>query len=142
LGLTLALGALAPAADAQDAQALASRVSNPNASLISVPIIGTFDPNIGPNDDETRLSFKIQPIIPMSLNADWNLITPVIVPIVARDDIFPGARDQFGLGDTTVSLFFSPVQPTFGSLIWGVGPVFLVPTAADDLPGNDRWGRV
>lgn len=98
--------AIAPSVEAQEAQSLASQVTNPISSLVSVPIQGNYDSNIGPNDDGTRLSFNIQPVIPTSLNADWNLIARVIVPVVSQDDIFPGAGDQFGLGDTTVSLFF------------------------------------
>lgn len=105
-----------------------------------MPIQGNHDSSIGPDDDGTRPTFNIQPVIPVSLNADWNLITRVIVPIVSQDDIPPGARDQFGLGDTTVSLFFSPVKPAFGKLIRGVGPVFLLPTASNDLLGGEKSG--
>lgn len=64
----------------------------------------------------------------------------MILPITSQDEVFPGAGDQFGLGDTTVSLFFSPVEPAFGKLIWRVGPVFLLPTATDDLLGGEKWG--
>lgn len=60
--------------------------------------------------------------------------------MIAQDDIFPGAGDQTGFGDTAQSLFFSPVQPTAGGWIWGAGPVFLVPTANDDLLGGEKWG--
>ena len=38
------------------------------------------------------------------------------------------------------SLFFSPKAPTAGGLIWGVGPVLLLPTATDDLLGGEKWG--
>ncbi|MCO8146124.1 transporter [Rhodovulum tesquicola] len=138
--LALAALAIAPAARAQDARDLARQASNPISSLISVPIQGNFDSNIGADDDGTRLTFNIQPVIPVSLNADWNLITRVIVPILSQDDILPGSGDQFGLGDTTVSLFFSRVKPAFGKLIRGGGPVFLLPTATDDLPGGEKWG--
>ena len=51
----------------------------------------------------------------------------------------PGIDDVFGLGDTTQSFFFSPQKPVDG-LIWGAGPVFLIPTATDDLLGNNQWG--
>lgn len=38
------------------------------------------------------------------------------------------------------SIFFSPKEPTKGGWIWGAGPVFLLPTATDDLLGAEKWG--
>ncbi len=129
----------ASAAHAQDAD-LAKKLANPISSLISVPFQWNYDSNIGPNDDGERSTLNIQPVIPVSLNSDWNLITRVILPVTSQSDIFPGAGDQFGLGDTTVSAFFSPVQPAFGKWIWGVGPVAVLPTATDSLLGAEKWG--
>ena len=48
-----------------------------------------------------------------------------------------GGSAATGLGDILTSFFFSPKG---GSVIWGVGPVFLLPTATDDLLGADKWG--
>jgi len=129
-------------AQAQDQSAaeLAKQLSNPIASLISVPIQVNWDQDIGPLDDGTRLTMNVQPVIPVELNENWNLISRTIVPVVSQDDIFPGAGDQFGIGDVVQSLFFSPKAPTSGGWIWGVGPVFLLPTATDNLLGADQWG--
>ena len=74
------------------------------------------------------------------LSASWNLISRTIVSFVSQDDIFPGAGDQTGLGDVVQSLFFSPAAPTPRGLIWGVGPVLLLPTATDELLGSEKWG--
>jgi hypothetical protein len=110
------------------------------AALISVPFQFNYDDGIGPSDDGSRSVLNIQPVIPFSFGEDWNIISRTIVPLVDQSDIFPGAGSQTGLGDTVQSLFLSPKAPTAGGIIWGVGPVFLLPTATDDLLGTGKWG--
>ena len=118
---------------------LAKQLNNPIASLISVPFQGNYDTGYGPDDGE-KFFVNVQPVIPISLSDDWNLISRSILPVAWQNDIAGQSGDQFGLGDLTQSLFFSPVKPTAGGLIWGVGPVFLIPTATDDLLGGQKWG--
>ena len=135
---SLALAALP--AYAQDADALAKQLSNPISSLISVPLQFNYDDGIGPTNDGSKAFVNVQPVIPVSISEHWNMISRTIVPIVYQEDIFPGAGSQFGTGDTLQSLFFSPKAPTTSGWIWGVGPVFYIPTASDDLLGAEKWG--
>jgi hypothetical protein len=116
------------------------QLANPVAALISVPIHLNYNQNLGPRDDGEQWVLNVQPVIPFTLNSEWNLISRTIFSVVDQSDIFPGAGSQSGLGDTTQSLFFSPAAPTVQGLIWGVGPVFLVPTGTDDLLSTRKWG--
>jgi hypothetical protein len=117
---------------------LAKQLQNPVASLISVPFQNNFDFKLGPNDEGFRYTMNFQPVIPISLGKDYNLIIRTIVPVISQDDVLPGTS-QTGLGDTVQSLFFSPKEPV-GGWIMALGPVFLWPTGTDDLLDSEKWG--
>lgn len=140
--LVMSATALATSALAQedDAAELARKLANPVASLISVPLQYNYDEYGGVNDDASASRLNIQPVIPVSLNSDWSLITRTIVPLIDQQDFPLKEMNRSGLGDTTASQFFSPKAPTAGGLIWGVGPVELLPTATDEALGSEKWG--
>ena len=127
-----------PVAHAQDAD-LAKKLSNPIANLISVPFQFNYNEKIGPLENGKQSYVNVQPVIPISLNADWNVISRTILPIIDQNDIAPGSGNQFGLGDTLQSLFFSPKAPGPGGIIWGIGPAMQFPTATDSLLGSGKY---
>jgi len=125
---------------ADESTDIAKKLANPVASMISVPLQYNYDTDIGALDTGSKSFVNIQPVIPISLNDDWNVISRTILPVVWQKDIVPGSGSQSGLGNVVQSLFFSPKLPTDNGWIWGAGPVFLLPTATDDLIGGDQWG--
>ncbi len=127
-------------AEAAEADKLAKQLANPISSLISVPFQANEDFAYGPSHNGYKFTLNIQPVIPISISRDWNLILRTIFPIVSQHDLFyvenvpknsplqPQNRSQDGLSDTTQSFFFSPKKPGPFGLIWGIGPAFLYPT--------------
>jgi hypothetical protein len=132
----LLISALCIPASAQDDD-LAKKLVNPVADLISVPIQSNYDFGIGPGDG-TRWVTNFQPVMPFAISDEWNLISRTILPVIDQEGIdLAGVTDEFGLGDTVQSFFFSPKS---SSLISGFGPVLLIPTATDSVLGTEKWG--
>lgn len=128
-------GQVKPEASNED---LARQLQNPVANLISVPFQNNFDFGIGP-DNGFRYTLIFEPLIPFALSEDWNLISRTFVLFIHQDNVI-GNGDQAGLSDTMQSLFFSPKEPGKAGIIWGLGPVFLLPTATDDRLGSEKFG--
>jgi len=128
----------APTPAAGDAAEMAKKLANPVAAMISVPFQTNLDVGIGAYDGY-KSTTNVQPVIPIGLNKDWNLISRIILPVVNQQNITGEGEIQTGLGDAVVSAFFSPALPKNG-LIWGLGPVLLIPTATDEFLGAEKLG--
>ena len=113
---------------------LAKKSQNPIADLVSVPFQSNTNFHTGPYN-RTQEVLNIQPVIPLHLNADWNLIARTIIPLVSQPNPITNSNTN-GIGDITEELFVSPVHT--GPLIWGVGPVFTVPSATDPILGQGK----
>jgi len=129
-------GALAEASTNSTAD-LAKAAQNPVADMISLPFQNNFNFNVGPHRQLQNV-LNIQPVIPITLNKDWNLITRWITPVISQPALTVNGEREFGLGDINPSFFFSPKQPTHG-IIWGIGPTFVFPTGTDKTLTSGKY---
>ena len=124
---------------ADDSADLAKAAQNPISSMISVPFQWNTNLEVGPQDKPQHI-LNIQPVYPLKLNDDWNLVTRTILPFISQPSFGQGQRRENGFGDIQFSAFFSPNKPTSGGWIWGAGPVVQLDTASDDSLGQGAWG--
>lgn len=133
--VTLVLAAVP--ATASEPDDLAKAAQNPVADMISLPLQNNTFFDVGPAEATINV-LNIQPVIPFSFNEDWNVITRTVLPVIVQGAVIEGIGTETGLGDTSLTAFVSPAGGS--SLIWGVGPVAVLPTSTDDRLGAGEWG--
>jgi hypothetical protein len=135
--LALAGVGLLAAQGTEDSEKLLTTFQNPVGNLISVPFQNNVNLPIG-QYSRVQDVLNIQPVIPISLNQDWLLISRWITPITYQPDVLSPSGGANGLGDMNPTFFLSPARS--GKIIWGIGPTFLLPTATDPTLGQGKWG--
>lgn len=134
LGMSTTLRAQQPAA--QSDEELAKQLANPVSSLVSLPVQFNWESGVGP-DEGLRSIVNFQPVLPMQVNDDWNLIGRFILPFIGQPPLVTDGQSTFGTGDILLSGFLSPAQP--GAAVWGVGPALTLPTTTDPFLGSGKW---
>ena len=124
----------APTAD--QSEELAKKLSNPISDLVSVPLQFNWYQHVGPLELSTFI-LNVQPVIPLHLSDDLNLIVRIIIPFIGQPPLFDGDVSSFGVGDMTTSFFFSPRNNS--GFTWGVGPVFETPSSYQPTIGSGHF---
>ena len=122
---------------ALSAEGLAKLAQNPVGNLISVPFQDNVNLNDGPQKG-TQNGLNVQPMIPIEVSPDWNIITRTIIPVISMPSLYPGDDRTNGIGDMQFTAFLSPAKP--GHWIWGLGAIAQLPTNSNSELGNDNWG--
>jgi len=144
--------AAAPAPEAEEQMSLAKaaqKSANPVSDVwmfITQNDYTFLETEDGSHEMKNRLS--VQPVMPVPImDGDWNLVNRVVLShysVSGSADLgSTSASDMFfddrtnGLGDTVVMSLAAPNRND--GLIWGVGPTMIIPTATEDLLGQDQW---
>ena len=151
-------GSARPAATTASASQASGNAQAQQAQSPLTPLWGVLNENytnfsMGPLH-KTQNILVVEPIIPLKLTPDWNLITRWNTPITYMPQLaaplfvppmgsspginFPGIGPEFGLSNMNPQFFFTPANP--GSFSWGVGPALWLPTATNKTLGIDKWG--
>ena len=118
----------------QNADKIAKKLSNP-LGYVSVPFQNNIDFNIKPNDG-FKWTMYIMPIIPFSINENFNVINRIVVPVIYQNDIFKN-KSQTGISDILINSFLSPKNC---SVVWGIGPAVNIPSGFPDELTTKKWG--
>jgi hypothetical protein len=86
----------------------------------------------------TAHSFQMLPLIPLRAGENWLLIPRIVAtPLAYLPDATQASGGTTGLGDTIATFFLTPAHT--GTVIWGVGPALLIPTATNSNLGAGNW---
>src|SRR5215813_9311651 len=144
-------GAATPPAADDDRNAslteINKKLTNPVSSIWSI----TFQQNnyrltFHKPNSVTRWSSNLlfQPVLPVAITNDWNLITRPVVPLFVSqphpnpNDPTKNARNT-NFGDITLLNMISPSPNLVGNWLLGLGPTWIFPTAGSEFTGQGKW---
>jgi hypothetical protein len=124
---------------------LSKQLTNPVSSLWSIALQqNNYSLDMGPlGGNEWNSNLNFQPVLPVSLTPDWNLLTrPVLTVFNSVPYPDPNTRRierTTAFGDTILMEMFSPSSKLAGNWLLGLGPTFIFPTASSDYTGQGKY---
>jgi hypothetical protein len=133
-------------AQAESLTELNKELTNPISSLWSIGFQQNnymLDMGAG-RPDHWNSNLNFQPVLPVALTEDWNLITRPVMTLfnsVPHPDPhhFGDIDRTTGFGDTVLMEMFSPSPKLVGNWLLGIGPTFIFPTASSEYTGQEKW---
>jgi hypothetical protein len=113
---------------------LAKASQNPIANLTTFPLQFNFNSG-GGLQSRTQLLLNVQPVMPLTLDQKWLLVSRTVVPYVNVP--MPTGTRETGIADIQEQIYFTTRQS--GSFIWGAGPIASIPTATSDAVRTGQW---
>jgi hypothetical protein len=136
-----------PAKAAPSIAELNKQLANPVSSIWSISMQqNNYLLDMGPGEsDRWNSNLNFQPVLPVSINDDWNLITRPVITVFnsvphPREDRFPieWTRSET-FGDSVLMELFSPSPKQSGNWLLGLGPTFIFPTANSKYTGQGKY---
>jgi len=140
LGLLIVAPAAAQTADNKSLDEVNKQLSNPISSIWALQLQeNTYWLN---KPDRNVVNLQFQPVLPLALTEDWNLITRPVFQVLNST---PYVNESFhlhrvtGFGDTILAILLSPSPKLAGPWLLGAGPSFIFPTASNSRLGQNKW---
>lgn len=126
----------------KDLTEINKQLTNPVSELWSI----TFQQNnyYLNNPDRWNSNLNFQPVMPVALTSNWNLITRPVIPLfVSQPHANPSDPANIerttGFGDIALVELFSPSPKLAGQWLLGLGPTFIFPSASSEYTGQGKW---
>ena len=140
LGLPVVASAAAQTADSKSLDEVNKELSNPISGIWALQLQeNTYWLN---RPDRNVVNLQFQPVLPLALTDDWNLITRPVFQVMNSTPYVNESNDLHrvtGFGDTILATLLSPSPKLAGPWLLGAGPSFIFPTASNSRLGQNKW---
>jgi hypothetical protein len=116
---------------------LAHAAQNPISTMLQLPFVNYSNFDAGPSNQYQNV-MEFQPLVSFSISEDWQILLRAVAPIISQPSYITKDGTKTGLGNTSLTPYFSPKAAVNG-WIWGIAPLMLLPASSPDY-GTKNWG--